>query len=455
MTKFASVISVKIISTQKMECWKCDICRKSFTGIVCLQQHEASEKHKKKLRISNGALFDTTNITQMETDQQYHCSVCSFSVSGLSNYQRHVNSLEHANMIQTNSKITTNCVDVDNKQAIPMSTFTTINSMNVIAPYTECKPCKKQFSGPEPYEQHLASAAHIKKCGVRSSFQMQKDEHFNVKKENFSSNELLCDSEESGSACYSSNVMTPLFEKCGICNMIFSDSIQYKLHVESDNHRKKLDAQVLLNSIPRNSEAYLDCTKCVLCDMTFSGPVPYEQHLQGKSHKKKIIAEELAKKNAINFPSAAPESISLNSTICKEECNTAAVQNWYCGICEKQCSGPIPYNTHISSKDHEKNVRISELETKIKKIRESGLWPDSGLSNTSSFLNTGEVSAADVLISEVDHINNVNKPQMKTDLTYRATFPDLNIIMPEDMDINILRVDEEISFDGIKKRGVT
>ncbi|GFT87995.1 zinc finger protein [Nephila pilipes] len=335
----------------------------------------------------------------MEAEQQYHCSVCSFSVSGFSNYQMHVNSLEHANMIRINYERTSNCGDVDNKQAIPKSTITTKSSMTVIAPFAECKPCNKQFSGPEPYQQHLASAAHKKKCGVHSSFQIQKDQNFVSKK-------LLRDSEQAVSTCYSSDVITLPFVKCEICKMQFKDGTLYELHLESANHREKTGARVLLKSDTiGNSETFQDYTKCIICDMIFSGPQPYEQHLQGKSHKKKI---ELAKKKGIDFQSVAPESTSHNSVKCKEECNTATVPNSCCDVCKKQCSGPIAYKEHILSKGHGQNLRITLTETNMKRIKESGLWPGSGLSNTNSFTIAGEVSATSELISEVDDFNNGN-----------------------------------------------
>ncbi|GFR33680.1 zinc finger protein [Trichonephila clavata] len=415
-----------------MEGLRCDVCNKSFTGMECFKQHEASEKHKRKLRFSNGTLQDTTNTTEMKSDALYHCSVCSISVSGMMNYEKHVNSLDHANMIQMKNRITAGSAVETNNTRMPNSIISMNNSMNVIVPYAECKLCKKQFSGAEPYQQHLVSAAHIKKSGMHSSFQIQRDENFNIgEKEKLIDNKLLYDSEYAKSAKCSSDGAPSLFTRQEICN------------------------------ITGNSEAQLNYM-CVICNIPSSGPIPYEQHLQGKFHKKKVIERELRKSRGIDYPLPLPDSTLQNSM----EYNPGADPRYYCDICNKQCSGPIPFNSHIISKDHGKNVRIAEMTTNMNKIKESGLWPGSGSFASNSFLNTGEISSTNEVDSENNikgipqmndlnsksEIDNVTKFQMNsTDLIQGIALPNLNIITPENMDITVLGINEEIVFNGKKK----
>ncbi|PRD25917.1 UNVERIFIED_CONTAM: zinc finger protein [Trichonephila clavipes] len=413
-----------------MEGLRCDICNKSFTGMECFKQHEASEKHKKKLRISNGTLQDATYTTEMKADALYHCSVCSISVSGIINYEKHVNSLSHANMIQMKNRVSTEYTEeISNTSIMPNS----IISMNVIVPYAECKFCKKQFSGPEPYQQHLASAAHIKKSGMHSSFQVQRDENFNIEdKEKLIDNKLLYDSEHEKSAECSFNEAPSLFARQEICNTTGKSQTQ-------------------LNYM------------CVICDIQLSGPAPYEQHLQGKYHKKKIIERGIAKSRGIDCPLPLPDSTLGNSL----ECNPGVDPRYYCDTCKKQCSGHIPFNAHISSKDHGKNVRIAEMEANVKKIKESGLWPESRFIASNSFLNAGEISSPNREISstnEVDGMNNArgipemndlnskSKFQMNSsDLIQGTALPDFNIITLENMDITMFGINEEIVFNGKKK----
>ncbi|GFY71167.1 zinc finger protein [Trichonephila inaurata madagascariensis] len=428
MNKRTTIVHFK----SSMEGLRCDICNKSFTGMECFKQHEASEKHKKKLRISNGTLQDATNTIEMKADALYHCSVCSISLSGMINYEKHVNSLSHANMIQMKNKVTTEYAEETNNTRIMQNSVISMNnSMNVIVPYAECKFCDKEFSGPEPYQQHLASAAHIKKSGMHSSFQVQKDDNFNIgDKEKLIDNKLLYDSEHAKSAGCSFNGAPSLFARQEICNTTGS-------------------SQTLLNYM------------CVVCDIQLTGPAPYEQHLQGKYHKKKIIERELAKSRGIDSP--LPDSTLRNSL----ECNPGVGPRYYCDICKKQCSGPIPFNSHILSRDHGKNVRIAEMEANMKKIKESGLWPESRYIASNSFLNGGEISSTNGEISstyEVDSMNIVRGiPQMNdlnskseflmksSDLIQGTALPNFNIITPENMDITIFGINDKIVFNDKKK----
>ncbi|GFY78391.1 zinc finger protein [Trichonephila inaurata madagascariensis] len=306
-----------------MEGLKCEICNKFFTGIECFMQHEASEKHKKK---KNATLQGSTNTTEMKSDVIYHCSVCSVSVSGRINHEKHVNSLNHASMIQSKSRVTSESAEkICNARIMPNSIISVNNSI-VIVPYAECKFCKKQFTGPEPYQQHLASAAHKKKAALHS---IQKDELMDDK--------LLCDSEYAKSAECSFSGAPPLSARQEICNTTSSSETQLNY-------------------------------KCVVCNISLNGPETYQQHLRGKYHKKKI--KEM-KSKGIDPP--LHDSTPQNSN---------PDPRYYCGPCKRQNSGPVPFYLHISSKRHKKNVQIAEME--------SGIWPGSQSITSNSSLNIGD-----------------------------------------------------------------
>ncbi|KAF8784745.1 hypothetical protein HNY73_010388 [Argiope bruennichi] len=105
---------------------------------------------------------------------------------------------------------------------------------------------------------------------------------------------------------------------------------------ESDSPRKKVGNQLPGSSFDEN----LSVLNCSICDMTFSGPIPYQQHLISNGHKKKINAARLSTQLAATGSLFPLESI----TKALEQCNMNNPR-WYCDICKKQCSGPIPYNS--------------------------------------------------------------------------------------------------------------
>ncbi|KAF8767434.1 hypothetical protein HNY73_020398 [Argiope bruennichi] len=411
-----------------METWKCDVCVKSFTGLVCFKQHEASEKHKKKMQM----------------------------ISGWENFQKHVNSLEHAIMIQRKSGdlldqsiSNTFKLKTENNQLME-STIPSINPVITLKPYAECKPCQKQFSGPEPYQQHLASAGHFKKCG-HSKIMLNDEADSKVEDAKINSN-LYNDPQSSISA----------FARCDICQLSFTGLLPYQMHLESDSHRKKVGNQLPGSSFDEN----LSALKCDICSMTFSGPIPYQQHLISNGHKKKINASGLSTQLTTTgslFP--------LESTAkAIEQCNINDPR-WYCDVCKKQCSGPIPYNSHLISRDHSKKLRILAVEENLKKIRESSTFPhvennktDSDLSNeVSSTVHLNSIIKKEIQESSIEYkINDLNvnikgkdskilSDKFQMNVNDLLALPNLNIIPPEKIDVTVFGPEDEIVFSSPRK----
>ncbi|XP_055928230.1 uncharacterized protein LOC129959431 [Argiope bruennichi] len=455
-----------------METWKCDVCAKSFTGLVCFKQHEASEKHKKKMQMISGVTFEASNPV-IPDSANFNCSVCTIFISGWENFQKHVNSLEHAIMIQRKNNdlldqsiSSTFKLKTENNQLME-STIPSISPVTTLKPYAECKPCQKQFSGPEPYQQHLASAGHFKKCGQSkimlndeadskvgdaktnsnlsndpqssiSAFErcgicqlsftgplhyqmhLESDSHRKKVGNQFSGSSfdenhskiMLNDEADSkvGDAKINSDLYDDpqssisAFERCGICQLSFTGPLHYQMHLESDSHRKKVGNQLPGSSFDEN----LSVLNCSICDMTFSGPIPYQQHLISNGHKKKINAARLSTQLAATGSLFPLESI----TKALEQCNMNNPR-WYCDICKKQCSGPIPYNSHMISRDHSKKLRVLAAEENLKKMKESSTFPHVENNKTDSDLSN-EVTSS-------DHLNSVIKKEMQ--IKESSTFP--------------------------------
>ncbi|GIY52380.1 hypothetical protein CEXT_727431, partial [Caerostris extrusa] len=235
---------------------------KTFTGVIDFQQHEASEKHKKKLRLSAGASCGITNAVQSQFADEYHCSVCSISVFGFINYQKHANSIDHAIMVQKKEKIAnpleitkpaSNGINVATQEFKPLMPIG--NSINPNLYYSECKLCQKHFSGPEPYNQHVISAGHIKKCMLAKNSPMQVDEIDNK-----------MDSENLFSMGHQMTLMQQNSEtqkignskyKCDVCDKCFTGPVPYEQHINSIQHAKKMNQGVSLSSPKSTSQDIL------------------------------------------------------------------------------------------------------------------------------------------------------------------------------------------------------
>ncbi|GBN25921.1 hypothetical protein AVEN_83310-1 [Araneus ventricosus] len=509
-----------------MESYKCDVCAKSFTGLVCFQQHEASEKHKRKVWLMSGA---TSEMSKPVNPDQFHCPVCMVSISGLDNYQKHVISLDHALKVQKKngdllSQSLSSTFELKTERNQPMeSTVSLTSPIKVVAPFAECKPCQKQFSGPEPYQQHLVSAGHKKKCGSSNAIMQSNETNFSVGNEKINNNSLNDPQSPVSEDDLNKMVPQPFFDQsvsntfelkternqlmespvsltspmkvvapfaeCKPCQKQFSGPEPYQQHLVSAGHKKKCGS---LNEIMQSDETDFSVGnekinnnlllgssfaenqsvfKCDICVMRFSGPVPYQQHLVSNGHKKKINAAELSKQLATTGALPPPDSTLKDNYLGLGQSNTNDLQKWYCDICKKQCSGPIPYHTHILSLDHLKKLRTLEVEENLRKIKELGPFACFGNDEIVSNLSSQVTSTAD-LHSEFK--SNMEKPSFEfkiNDLNINVkseetkilsdkfqinandliALPNLNIIPPEKLDVTVFGPDDEIVFSSPKK----
>ncbi|GFS45772.1 zinc finger protein [Trichonephila inaurata madagascariensis] len=260
-----------------MEWQKCDVCNKSFTGIVPFKEHEASEKHKRKQSASKLNMFENSKADLKGYIKCFDCNkICNSPIT----YENHLQGKLHKKTIQRKH------YNERNNSPVPSPNSALQNPMEWNSETLKnyyCDICKKQCGSRIPYELHVLSRAHCKKAG---------------------------NAEESGSSSCSKLVETNSFSNTGEIsptNEVDSFSHSYSLLYLFSYHKdSKKDKGVELyfaerthhkkrkhSSKDQTYETHFKCyRRCVDCDKIFTGPVPYEQHFQGKAHKKKI-----AKKN--------------------------------------------------------------------------------------------------------------------------------------------------------------
>ncbi|KFM62074.1 hypothetical protein X975_13850, partial [Stegodyphus mimosarum] len=412
-------------------------------------------------------------------EQSFQCSICKTSYSELRYLLEHFESLEHADIIRKNSKEandknavlseqylseTDNGIPVrddriiadDQNPIFPQTVPSQLCNTSSTAYYSFCDICQKHFSGLEPYQQHIVSAAHMKKCLLQN-----------------------CSLGSNKSSKGNTNVLA-----CEICNKNFSGPVPYQQHLNSEVHKKKLNSQLLLEKVKEMAENKCDniakdllhsslpnssdmassedtnhndlnkttkvnndvlkddmvntvvCPKwyCITCHKQCSGPIPYEQHMSSELHRKNMRRIEdqsyfpkmLQNKTQDNETPPADlsqkrreESNDNEKNLNLQDLNTFS-PSWYCNICQKQCTGPVPFQQHMSSNVHRKNQLKAEItaqlqatqgnHTETSKTDSSSCQPESNFTEKlSSFYQKG-VAMENVPMSLENKTENIVSP---------------------------------------------
>lgn len=282
----------------------CSVCDISCSGVEPYVQHMGSNKHKKKQEQKK--LIEITD----SAEKNFFCSTCAIPCSGIVPYQQHMASEKHLKKLQT-------------KQFTEKYFSTTSNG-----------PCF-----PECEMMDRSSAV---------SPSLSKRDEFNV-----SSSEMV--DERVNTALHAQNNFS-----CEVCDKQFTGLVPYEQHMSGIVHKKKLQKIEFLSAfesgnldVPKNnvlvekqacsSTAMSDADnlrenstpaemafKCSLCEKDFPTQKMRDLHLLSSAHK--------TEQNA--FPSEAGH---------------------FCAVCDKKFTGSIPYTQHMSSIVHYKNVKKSQL----------------------------------------------------------------------------------------------
>lgn len=230
----------------------------------------------------------------------------------------------------------------------------------------KCKVCQVGFTGIEPYEQHINSSKHKKKVQKETMKQKYGPKYLAALQSQETGSEPVVETVD-GTNDNDAEVI-----RCDVCNKICTGLVSYKLHITGKSHQKQLRKQNCIEKLQENSslnekEQEVQDTsvynvmphikpfaQCDTCEKKFSGPEGYQDHLSSASHKRKLEMAKLTEK-------LTGESEMSAST---------KPQDFFarCQTCEKNFSGPVPYQQHLISEAHQKKLKKLDLVQEMKSL---------------------------------------------------------------------------------------
>ncbi|KAG8180398.1 hypothetical protein JTE90_025448 [Oedothorax gibbosus] len=242
-----------------------------------------------------------------------NCEICEKTFNSFKSFLQHEKSSNHYKKISQKKLKKKLSKNLDDELSISIDDMTLYPKA-----FTECDACRKEFSGPESYYQHLKSKAHRKKV-ERAKLLEQVTVEGKVDMEKLA--EVLRPNKDTltevGASGYSPTVEDTGSEddgqgeihqfECTDCVKVFTGIDPWYQHLVSKTHEKTLKQKRLRVQVtgaqtkyPEHSETaslpseYLDPIEvdgdvliCRLCHMSFSGPESAAAHLKSKGHAKK------------------------------------------------------------------------------------------------------------------------------------------------------------------------
>ncbi|XP_055940502.1 zinc finger protein 354A-like [Argiope bruennichi] len=301
---------------------------------------DSGEKEQENSTSNNTNPYFDTSSSDSDFELEFTCEVCKKTFSGIKPLRQHEKSGQHLKRVRKK--------EVEKKLAKKLEEDVAEDNEDVLdqIPFAVCKTCKKDFTGPESLEQHLKSSIHHKKMAASKLLKEIQDEdgHINLgklrqkRKEmrskkgtpiavgktsgNSSPSDASAHSgEEEGACAYSGPprsdgssdddriAETHEFE-CLECKKVFTGVSPWYQHLISKVHEKSLRQKELFDHLKIigtmskecSADQYLvqeddDVILCKLCNVAFSGPESASSHLKSKKHTKNL---ELKKwKNAM------------------------------------------------------------------------------------------------------------------------------------------------------------
>lgn len=209
----------------------------------------------------------------------------------------------------------------------------------------KCKICSTNFTDAKAREQHLIGKRHAKKLHeekIKAENKIQ-DKENDSESNNSDEDELYCD----------------------VCDKNFTSYISYKSHVKGRAHAKNLKKQKLkkeLDDMPEvikkeskgnvSDEDDKPYAKCSICQKEFYGPESFKLHAKSATHLKKV------------------KQAKMLDALKKDETENFDDKEIYskCEVCKKQFSGVVPYQIHIKSNVHKKNLEKKKIAEELKEF---------------------------------------------------------------------------------------
>lgn len=226
---------------QKESKLQCDVCNMIFSGPESQNQHNSSEKHKKKMQATAPSQNAANQSSLSWKESKLECHICDMTFSGPESQKQHNDSEKHK------------------KKASQM--FPNTQNINL-----SCDVCSMTFTGPESKEQHLDSDKHKKK--------VQSAQMFN----------LLAPADPAPSQQL----------RCDECSMTFTGPESLGQHLNGEKHRKKLQQKMLdgtklgENAQQKTFSDQVSVFWCKPCNITCTSKVSLAEHEASRNHAKMI-----------------------------------------------------------------------------------------------------------------------------------------------------------------------
>ena len=243
---------------QKESKLQCDVCNVVFSGPESQNQHNSSEKHKKKMQQATASSQNAANQSSLPgKDSKLECLICNVSFTGPESQKQHNDSEKHKKKASQMSN------DIQNPKF-----NATIQQKEV---FLSCDICNMSFSGPESQKQHNDSEKHKKKasqmsCGFVVITQNQKPHAPQQKEASLS---------------------------CNICSMTFTGPESKEQHLGGEKHKKKLqqkldEAKLKETSQQKTSVDQGSVLRCKPCNVICTSEVSLAEHMASRNHAKMI-----------------------------------------------------------------------------------------------------------------------------------------------------------------------
>lgn len=219
----------------------------------------------------------------------------------------------------------------------------------------ECSTCGVKLPDAKTYENHMQGKKHKKEVAKAKFLAKYEESEKKI--------EGSCDSEEEEDDD-SKEI------HCKICDMYISGHIPYMTHLKGSKHAKNVKKEKLKDKMKHMTEI-LDSgdnenasddeilqkpfARCDLCQKEFSGPESLSKHMKSSLHKKMLrqskTVEGLKAKYQSELKSDGEDDSFTN-----------------CKVCQKSFSGPVPFQIHMESKLHKKNLEKMKIAEEIKEF---------------------------------------------------------------------------------------
>ena len=235
---------------QKESKLKCDVCNVIFSGPESQNQHNSSEKHKKKMQQATDPSQNAANQSSLPgKDSKLECLICNLTFTGPESQKQHNASEKHKKKASLMSN------DIQNPKPLA-----TTQQKEVLL---NCDICNMSFNGPESQKQHIDSEKHKKKAS--QMFSVQNYAPTQKKEVN-----LICD----------------------ICSMTFSGPESKEQHLKGEKHRKKLqqklDEAKLTSQQKTSMNQVASVFWCKPCNVSCTSEVSLAEHKASRNHAKMI-----------------------------------------------------------------------------------------------------------------------------------------------------------------------